>query len=207
MLASGGYWSSLAGDKIYANYGAIVGSIGVKGPDWMFFNKPNLISSGILGKTIEVKNEIEVYSTSAGKSKDLFNSFRKPTKEELTHLNIMVKKINEDFIQLVSKNRKLEKEIIRNEIGGLIFNSFQARNNFLIDKEIGLEELVSLIIQENEFKDIRVLKKSQKKDSFFNMLFSNTIKSNINFDDYYSDKCNRFRNNLVSILSYSSVGC
>ena len=36
MLASGGYWSSLAGEKIYANYGAIIGSIGVKGPDWIF---------------------------------------------------------------------------------------------------------------------------------------------------------------------------
>ena len=33
MLASGGYWSSLSGDKIYANYGAVIGSIGVKGPD------------------------------------------------------------------------------------------------------------------------------------------------------------------------------
>jgi len=70
MLASGGYWSSLAGEKIYANYGAIIGSIGVKGPDWFFFNKPKLISSGILGHTIEVKDEIKVYSTNAGKSKE-----------------------------------------------------------------------------------------------------------------------------------------
>ena len=207
MLASGGYWSSLAGEKIYANYGAIIGSIGVKGPDWIYFNKPKLISSGILGQTIEVKDEIKVYSTNAGKSKDLFNSFRMPTNEELNHLNIMVEKINDNFIQLVSKNRKLEKEIIKNEIGGLIFNSSQAKDLFLIDKEIGLEELVNLIIQENEFKNIRVLKSSQKKDSLFNILFSNTIMKKINFDNYHLNKCNRLRNNLVSILSYSSVGC
>ena len=207
MLASGGYWSSLAGEKIYANYGAIIGSIGVKGPDWIYFNKPKLISSGILGQTIEVKDEIKVYSTNAGKSKDLFNSFRKPTNEELNHLNIMVEKINDNFIQLVSKNRKLEKEIIKNEIGGLIFNSSQAKDHFLIDEEIGIEELVNLIIQENEFKNIRVLKSSQKKDSLFNILFSNTIMKKINFDNYHLNKCNRLRNNLVSILSYSSVGC
>ena len=207
MLASGGYWSSLAGDRIYANYGAIIGSIGVKGPDWIFFNKPKLISSGILGQTVEVKDEIEVYSTNAGKSKDLFNSFRKPTNEELTHLRIMVENINDDFIQLVSTNRKLEKEIIKNEIGGLIFNSSQAKNNFLIDEEIGLEELVNLIIQENEFKNIRVLKSSQRKDSLFNILFSNTIINKINFDNYHIDKCNSIRSNLVSILSYSSIGC
>ncbi len=207
MLASGGYWSSLAGEKIYANYGAIIGSIGVKGPDWIYFNKPNLISSGILGHTIEVKDEIKVYSTNAGKSKDLFNSFRKPTKEELTHLNIMVEKINEDFIHLVSKNRKLDKEIIKNEIGGLIFNSSQAKDNFLIDEEIGLEELVNLIIQENEFKNIKVLKKSHKKDSLFNLFFLNFIGKKIQFDNFYLDKCNRIRNNIVSILSYASVGC
>ena len=41
MLASGGYWSSLAGEKIYANYGAIIGSIGVKGPDWIFLINQN----------------------------------------------------------------------------------------------------------------------------------------------------------------------
>ena len=55
MLASGGYWASLSGEKIYANYGSIIGSIGVKGPDWFFYNKPKLISSGFLGQTIEVK--------------------------------------------------------------------------------------------------------------------------------------------------------
>ena len=207
MLASGGYWSSLAGDRIYANYGAIIGSIGVRGPDWIFFNKPNLISSGILGQTIEVKDEIEIYSTNAGKSKDLFNSFRKPTEEELTHLNTMVERINEDFVQLVSKNRKIEKEVIKNDIGGLIFNSSQAKDNFLIDEEISLQELVDLIIQENKFKNVRVLKKSQNKESLFNMLFANIIMTKNDFDNYHLNKCNRIRNNLVSILSYSSVGC
>ena len=38
LLASGAYWISLAGDKIYANYGSIIGSIGVKGPDWIYSN-------------------------------------------------------------------------------------------------------------------------------------------------------------------------
>ena len=90
----------------------------------------------------------------------------------------MVEKINNDFIQLVSKNRKIEKEIIKNEIGGLIFNSSQAKDHFLIDEEIGIEELVNLIIKENKFKNIRVLKSSQKKDSLFSVLFSNTITKN-----------------------------
>jgi protease-4 len=207
ILASGGYWSSLSGEKIYASYGSIIGSIGVKGPDWYYFNKPKLISSGFLGKTIEVENEIEVYSTNAGRSKDLFNLFRKPTDKELNHLNKMVEKINNDFIQLVSKSRKLEKKIIKDEIGGLIFNSFQAKNNFLIDDEISLDQLVNLIIQENKFEDFKVYKNYKKKDFFFTKLTSNYIFKKNNFENNYSYVCNRIKSNIVSILSYSSVGC
>jgi len=207
ILASGGYWSSLSGDKIYASYGSIIGSIGVKGPDWFYFNKPKLISSGFLGQTIEVENEIEVYSTNAGKSKDLFNSFRKPTNEELNHLSTMVEKINADFIQLVSKNRKLEKKIIKDEIGGLIFNSFQAKNNFLIDDEISLNELLNLIIKENKFQDFKVYKSYKQKDFLFDKLISiNFIKKKY-IEDNYINICNRMKINIVSILSYSSVGC
>ncbi len=206
ILASGGYWSSLSGNKIYASYGSIIGSIGVKGPDWFYFNKPKLISNGLLGQTIEVDKEIEVYSTSAGKSKDLFNSYRKPTNEELDHLNNMVEKINEDFTQLVSKNRKLEKNTIKNDIGGLIFNSSQAKNNFLIDDEISLDSLIESIIKENKFEDFKILKNYKKKD-YFSKFISNYLLNNNIVNDNNIYICNKIKTNIVSILSYSSVGC
>tara|TARA_B100000131_G_C17815443_1_gene491466 strand:+ start:1 stop:672 length:672 start_codon:yes stop_codon:yes gene_type:complete len=206
ILASGGYWSSLSGNKIYASYGSIIGSIGVKGPDWFYFNKPKLISNGLLGQTIEVDKEIEVYSTSAGKSKDLFNSYRKPTNEELDHLNNMVEKINEDFTQLVSTNRKLEKNTIKNDIGGLIFNSSQAKNNFLIDDEISLDSLIESIIKENKFEDFKILKNYKKKD-YFSKFISNYLLNNNIVNDNNIYICNKIKTNIVSILSYSSVGC
>ena len=40
LLASGGYWVATAADGIYASYGSIIGSIGVKGPDWFFMINP-----------------------------------------------------------------------------------------------------------------------------------------------------------------------
>ena len=67
MLTSGAYWVSLSGDKIFASYGAIIGSIGVKGPDWIYFNSPTSLSSGILGTSIESPNGIKMYSNIAGK--------------------------------------------------------------------------------------------------------------------------------------------
>ena len=208
LLASGGYWSALAGDHIYASYGSIIGSIGVKGPTWFFFNKPKMIGTGFLGQTIEVEEEIEVYASNAGKSKDLFNSFRRPTKNELAHLQKMVGEINEDFIQIVSKKRKLEKFIIKKEIGGLIFNANQAKNIFLIDDEISLNELLILQIKKNQFNDYKVYKKISRNDFFMNRLL--TFLSMKEFTDdnkNYDYLCNKIKTNIVSILSYSSIGC
>ena len=207
LLASGGYWSSLSGEKIYASYGSIIGSIGVKGPDWFFFEQPKLFSSGLFGQTIEVEKEIKVFSSTAGKSKDLFNLFRKPTEEELEHLNSMVGEINDDFIRLVSKYRKLEESIIKDQIGGLIFNSSQAKNNFLIDDEISLNELIKLMISKNEFKDFKVYKNNDKKSSILDTLVSINFYEKIKFDASYSIICKKLKTNIVSILSYSSVGC
>jgi len=83
LLASGGYWAATSADAIYASYGSIIGSIGVRGPDWFFYDKPTKISTGIFGNTIETENEIKVFSNVAGKSKDILNPFRKPSQNEL----------------------------------------------------------------------------------------------------------------------------
>ena len=53
LLASGGYWVATAADGIYASYGSITGSIGVKGPDWFYYDKPKTLSTGIFGNRIE----------------------------------------------------------------------------------------------------------------------------------------------------------
>ena len=52
ILASGGYWVATTGDKIFANYGSIIGSIGVSGPSWYYYDKPMAISTNIIGQKI-----------------------------------------------------------------------------------------------------------------------------------------------------------
>ena len=133
ILASGAYWFALSGDKISASYGSLIGSIGVKGPDWIYYDKPIALSSGIFGKSVETQNGIKLYSQNAGRSKDLLNPFRKPTEEELSKLQLIINNIYEDFILSVSKKRKIEKKIIKKEIGAMIYSATSAKNNFLID--------------------------------------------------------------------------
>ena len=121
LLASGGYWVALASDKIYANYGSLIGSIGVRGPNWIYFDTPIAISKGLLGESVATQKGIKKFNTIAGESKDLFNSFRKPTTKELSNLQDMVNSIYEDFVNLVSKKRNIENDFIINDLGALIF--------------------------------------------------------------------------------------
>ena len=158
ILTSGAYWIATSGDKIFANYGAIIGSIGANGPRWYYYKTPRSISNGIFGQKIETIDKIEVYNQSAGNSKDLYNPFRKPTLEELNHLQSMVQEIYINFVNKVSKSRKIEKNILINEIGALIYTSNQAKDNFLIDNTFEYEELIEIILKENNFIDYKILK-------------------------------------------------
>ena len=190
ILASGGYWLAMSGNKIFANYGTIIGSIGVKGPDWLYYNYPTALSSGLIGPSVESPNGIQLYSNLAGISKDIFNPFRKPTDSEMSNLQEMVNDIYIDFVNLVSSNRKIEPEILVAEIGAMIFNTKQAQENFLIDGEKDLDQ--TLVILKN---DLRVNKLQ---------IITNYKKSNSNLLNLYSllgnneeKLLNNFCNNLI----------
>ena len=204
LLASGGYWIATAADGIYASYGSITGSIGVKGPDWFYYDKPKTLSRGIFGNTIETVNGIKVFSNTAGESKDIFNPFRKPTNNELEHLQNMVNEIYNDFIRIVSKERKIETKTLEEDIGALIFTSEQASALNLIDDELNLEELINKIIKDNNLKDYRVIKLSNTKNSLVRQILSsnsNKKNHNMNFE------CLSLHSSMPAILSYEATGC
>ena len=206
ILASGAYWFSMAGEKIYASYGSLIGSIGVRGPDWFFYDKPSSISTGIFGETIETKNGIKVYSQYAGNSKDLLNPFREPTKKELDHLKSLIDIFYLDFINLVSKSRSIERKILHNQIGALIYNSKQAKNNFLVDDVLSLDNLIKKLTKENKFKDYQILENLEKKQSLFDRIFLRLNKYQ-NEEILKSEICTQLKTNLVSIYSFESAGC
>ena len=206
-LASGAYWLSLSGDKIFASYGSLVGSIGVKGPDWIYFDDPIAISSGIFGTSVETRNGIKVYSQNAGKSKDLLNPFRKPTNQELSGLQSMIDDIYNDFVSIVEKKRSLESNLIKNEIGASLYNSSDALKHFLIDEEISLDLLIKKIVLDNNWKDFKIFQSSNKKSLFLNNFFTQSF-NNPNLNNQIKNKniiCDQLRSNISSInLSYFS---
>tara|TARA_B100000900_G_C20538346_1_gene699335 strand:- start:379 stop:1401 length:1023 start_codon:yes stop_codon:yes gene_type:complete len=195
ILASGGYWLATTGDKIFASYGSIIGSIGVSGPSWFYYNTPLSLSSGIFGRSIETKNGIEVFNQNAGEGKDLFNPYRRPKTDEIEHLQNIVDDVYNDFVAKVSKSRKIEISNIKNDIGALIYNSNQAKNNFLVDDILNYETIIELIIKENKFDDYKIYEnkvvnsflgnlfakyKNQTKNEYSLKKICKSLKSNIN---------------------------
>ena len=202
MLASGGYWVSLAGDKIFASYGSLIGSIGVKGPDWIYYNSPTSISTGILGNSVESSNGIQLFSNIAGESKDIFNPFRPPTKKEIIKLQNMINDIYNDFVSLVSSNRKIEKETIKNEIGAMIFNSKQAKEHYLVDDQKNIDQIIDIISKKLNLDSALILSNiNSNKSQILNLNYLLYL-ANINKIDSYKNLVkNKFCNNLLNEFS------
>lgn len=208
ILASGGYWLAQSGNKIFASYGAIIGSIGVKGPDWIYYNSPTSISPGIFQGGIESPKGIKLFSNNAGISKDIFNPFREPTKIEIKQLQIMINDIYEDFTRIVSKNRKIEKIILKNEIGAMIFNSKQAQINNLIDSQKSLNNTIKSMSDNLNIKSVKIISNNKKTNlNFFGTNISMFLFRNNKLNFYKKIVENKFCNNLLNQISaVGSVG-
>ena len=213
ILTSGSYWVALSGDKIFADYGSIIGSIGVRGPNWLYYNSPTLLSEGLFGRSVESQNGLKLFSNTAGLYKDIFNPFRKPTKEEMDKLQTMVDDIYSNFVNLVSINRKIEKNIITDDIGAMVFNSKRAKLNYLIDDEKNIDEIIELISKKLKLANAKVLiNKYEDKYSLFNLNYINFFKKKIINKDLkiiINEKfCNNYYNEFSSIAqNYITINC
>jgi len=205
ILASGGYWVATTADKIFASYGSIIGSIGVSGPSWFYYNTPISLSSGVFGQSIETKDGIEVFNQNAGEGKDLFNPFRRPKADEIKHLQNIVDDVYNDFIKKVSKSRKIEISNIKNNIGALIYNTSQAKNNFLIDDILSYETLITLIIKENEFKDYKIYENKLSNSIFANLMAKYKAQTN---DEYFFEHiCRKLETNISVVIPVYLKDC
>ena len=206
ILASGAYWISLSGDRIYTDYGAIIGSIGVKGPDWIYYNSPTSLSPGILGGYVESPNGIKLYSNTAGISKDIFNPFREPNDREIMQLQQMVDDIYEDFINLVSSSRKIETKIIKEEIGSMIFNATQAKKYHLIDNQMDIEDVMQTLSKQLNLNNEQfIINKKNTKYNFLDLSFLSRVDKLNSHDLYQSYIEKHFCNNLIYELSVVSI--
>lgn len=136
VAASGGYYSSVACDKIVAEPTVITGSIGVISQYFVF---QELLENklGVLPVTIK-----------SGQKKDWPSYFREPSDEERQYMQEkLITPAYDRFVQIVSEGRKsvLSPESVKALADGSIYSAPEAQQKKLID-EIGyLDETVDLV--------------------------------------------------------------
>jgi protease-4 len=152
VAASGGYWISAYGDKIYAEPTTITGSIGVFG---MFFNVQKL--AGDLGLTFDIAK--------TGKFADAFTISRPKTDEELALFQHLVDWIYGQFIGKVAEGRHLDRAAVEEIAQGRVWSGTEAKKLGLVDEIGGLDAALKFAGQKAQLGDnYRVVEYPPKKE-------------------------------------------
>ncbi len=130
--ASGAYYVASVADKIVAQPGAIVGSIGVIAQLPEYYE---------LGEKIGIR----MRTFKAGKLKDAGNPWRPMQKEEAAYFEHLLQEMHDQFIRHVSEGRHLPPDSIRPYADGRVFTGEEARTYGLVDLVGSFAEAESLL--------------------------------------------------------------
>lgn len=128
QATSGGYYVSVAADRIYASPECWTGSIGVIVGTMYDY-------SGLLDKL-----GIKAYSITSGPNKDMGAEYKPMTDEQLGIMQGLVDDAYGRFVQAVAEGRGMDEAEVRKLADGRIYTAAQARENGLIDEEGSLED-------------------------------------------------------------------
>jgi protease-4 len=139
MAASGGYYLASAGDYIFADPTAIVGSIGVVGGKFVYkdlFDKLGLTTS----------------TFTRGKNADLFGSDQPFTETQRRLVTNWMKQTYEQFTDRVMSTRGQKIKDIDQVAHGRLFAAKQARELGMVDELGGLEKALAYAAKEAKLK-------------------------------------------------------
>ncbi|MGA2855289.1 MAG: signal peptide peptidase SppA [Candidatus Sulfotelmatobacter sp.] len=152
--ASGAYYVASASDKIYADQGSIVGSIGVIA-QW--------VNYGDLLKWAKLKDVV----IKTGEFKDTGNPARDLTPAEQAYMQSLIDNMFAQFIQAVADGRGLKYEEVKSFANGKVWSGEQAMSMKLIDsvgdfetavaetaKSVGIKGEPTLVRPEKERKTL-----------------------------------------------------
>lgn len=129
--ASGGYWISAYGDRIFAEPTTITGSIGVFG---VHFDIQELANER-LGLSWD--------SVKTGRFADSFGVNRPKTPEELAVVQGLVDWIYDEFLTKVAEGRKLERSVVEEIAQGRVWSGTEALRLGLVDEVGGLNDAIA----------------------------------------------------------------
>ena len=154
VAASGGYYISAAGDKIYADKETLTGSIGV------ITMIPNI--SELLKKA-----EINYSVISKGKYSDMGSLVRDLTEDEKDKIRASSLKVYEEFVDRVAEGRNMTREEVLKSAEGRVWLGEEAKEIGLVDEIGGIEKAVGDLALSLNLKDYKVVEslKEEKIES------------------------------------------
>ena len=108
----------------------------------------------------------------------------------------MVDGIYNDFVKIVSKERKIEPLTIINDVGALIYNSSQASDIHLINDELSLSILINKFVKQNELDDYKVIKLTNRRNTLLEDLLTGNLQKNHNNMKF---ECLSLRSSITTI--------
>ncbi|MCY3699209.1 MAG: signal peptide peptidase SppA [Gemmatimonadetes bacterium] len=129
--ASGGYYAAVGADSVFALPGTMTGSIGV------IMEFPNAEE---LFRKVGVDWEV----VASAEHKDLGGYARALSPDDREILEELVSDVHEQFVEVVSDNRDLDRETVRRLADGRVFTGRQANELGLVDGLMTLPETIEL---------------------------------------------------------------
>ncbi len=154
--ASGGYYISCGANLIVANPGSLVGSIGVIMQYYTF-------------KDLADKIGMKENTIMSGENKDTGNPFRDATEKDKEYLNEIVMDSYDQFLDVVSTERKINKEELKKIATGRVFTGRQAKENGLIDSLGTFSDAVRITANLANIEGEPVLVKEKIRNNFFEL--------------------------------------
>ena len=133
--ASGGYYISMAGNKVFANSATITGSIGVVSMIPKFYNA-------------QEKFGVHSNSISKGKYSDINDSFAPLSQESRDKITQSMQETYSEFKSRVSKSRKIDENTLENYAQGKIWLGDEAKNINLVDGIASLDEVIKIMARD-----------------------------------------------------------
>ena len=158
--ASGGYYIACAAEKIYANPGAITGSIGVIA---QFASYEKLLDWA----------KIDVEVIKSGKYKDVGSAFREMSDADKEYIQQLIDNVYSQFKTVVASSRDLDTKQIDSVAEGKIYTGEQALNLKLIDELGTINDAISVAGNLGGIEgDPEVINFPKKKSKLFDLLNS-----------------------------------
>ena len=157
--ASGGYYISTAGKKVFANSATITGSIGVVSMLPKLYNAQD-------------KYGVRSNSISKGRYSDINDSFAPLSEESRAKISQSMEETYKEFKSRVSKNRKIDENTLENYAQGKIWLGDEAKDIKLVDGIASLDEVIKIMA-----KDLRLRNNYAVENIYLEEDFGQKLKS------------------------------